>query len=153
MIGLHDHHRAHITRVARTVEKTFASFSPGHHCDTNAASIEIVQRFPPSVSRVMKRAMPHKRGWWRLANATNEIVRRSVLRPRLVGLLGGDERDHKDTTRAQNPTAGTRRAVPMRVYEVGAFKALPGVLPRGGSKISGSSLQLQLDTSSKRLPR
>jgi hypothetical protein len=30
MIGLHDHHRAHSTRVARTVEKTFASFSPGH---------------------------------------------------------------------------------------------------------------------------
>ena len=29
MIGLHDHHRAHSTRVARTVEKTFASFSPG----------------------------------------------------------------------------------------------------------------------------
>jgi hypothetical protein len=27
MIGLHDHHRAHSTRVARTVEKTFASFS------------------------------------------------------------------------------------------------------------------------------
>src|SRR6186713_2672588 len=31
----------------------------------------------------------------------------------------GDGRDHKDTTRAQNRAAGTRRAVPMRVYEVG----------------------------------
>jgi hypothetical protein len=66
----------------------------------------------------MGRAAPHKRGWSRLANATNEIVRLSALRPRLVGLLG-DERDHKDTTRAQYRAAGTRRAVPMRVYEVG----------------------------------
>ena len=48
----------------------------------------------------MGRAAPHKRGWSRLANATNEIVRLSALRPRLVGFLG-DERDHKDTTRAQ----------------------------------------------------
>jgi hypothetical protein len=32
-----------------------------------------------------------------------------------LGFLGGD---HKDTTRAQN-RAGTRRAVPMRVYELG----------------------------------
>jgi hypothetical protein len=38
MIGLHDHHRAHSTRVARTVEKTFASFSPGRYCDTDAAN-------------------------------------------------------------------------------------------------------------------
>ena len=48
----------------------------------------------------MGRAAPHKRGWSRLANATNEIVRLSALRPCLVGLLG-DGRDHKDTTRAQ----------------------------------------------------
>src|SRR4029078_2718658 len=53
MIGLHDHHRAHSTRVARTVEKAFASFSPGHYCDTNAARIEIVQLFPSSVSLVL----------------------------------------------------------------------------------------------------
>jgi hypothetical protein len=31
----------------------------------------------------------------------------------------GDERDHKDTTRVQNRAAGTRRAAPMSVYEVG----------------------------------
>jgi hypothetical protein len=34
-----------------------------------------------------------------------------------LGFLG-DDRDHR-TTRAQNRAAGTRRAVPMRVYEVG----------------------------------
>jgi hypothetical protein len=75
MIGLHDHHRAHSTRVARTVEKPSPAFSPGHYCGTNTPSIEIVQLFPPSVSRVMGRAAPHKRGWSRLANATNEIAR------------------------------------------------------------------------------
>jgi hypothetical protein len=34
MIGLHDHHRGHSTRVARTIEKTFALFSPGHYSQT-----------------------------------------------------------------------------------------------------------------------
>ena len=39
----------------------------------------------------------------RLANATNEIVRLSALRPPLLG----DGRDHKDKTRAQQRAAGT----------------------------------------------
>ena len=63
MIGLHDHDSAHSTRVARTVEKIFASFSPGRYCDTNAASIEIIQLFPPSVSRVMFKAGAY---WWQI---------------------------------------------------------------------------------------
>jgi len=46
MIGLHDHHRAHITRVAGTVEKTFASFSPGHYWTRASLAIDIVTLFP-----------------------------------------------------------------------------------------------------------
>jgi hypothetical protein len=34
---------AAIAHASRGRKKTFASFSLGHHCDTNAASIEIVQ--------------------------------------------------------------------------------------------------------------
>ena len=56
-------------------------------------------------SRVMGRAAPHRRGSSRLANATNEIVRLSALRPPLQG----DGRDHKDTTRAQQRAAGTKK--------------------------------------------
>jgi hypothetical protein len=78
MIGLHDHHRGHSTRVARTVEKTFASSSPGHYCGTNAASIEIVQLFPPSVSRVMGRAAPHKRHLVHDAQCELPALRRSA---------------------------------------------------------------------------
>jgi len=44
----------------------------------------------------------------RLANATNEIVRLSALRPPLsLGFLG-DGRDHEDKTRAHQRAAGTK---------------------------------------------
>src|SRR4051794_41107471 len=52
-------------------------------------------------SRVMGRAAPHKRGSSRLANATNEIVRLSALRPPLIR---GWTRKEKE-----NPGATTRR--------------------------------------------
>src|SRR5215218_10413533 len=41
-------------------------------------------------SRVMGRAAPHSRGSSRLANATNEIVRLSALRPPLLGRVRRD---------------------------------------------------------------
>ena len=74
MIGLHDHHRAHSTRVARTVEKTFASFSPGHCCDANAASIEIVQLLTPSVPR---HGTPRLKRGWALGTSRNAVIGRS----------------------------------------------------------------------------
>ena len=44
----------------------------------------------------------------RLANATNEMVRLSALRPPLsLGFLG-DGRDHEDKTRAHQRAAGTK---------------------------------------------
>jgi hypothetical protein len=46
-----------------------------------------------------------------------------------LGFLG-DERDHKDTTR-QNRAAGTRTAVPMRVYEVGGERAMEKAFKAG----------------------
>jgi hypothetical protein len=66
--------------------------SPRSRRDTIATltplSIEIVRLFPPSVSRVMGRAAPHRRGWSRLANAANEIVRRMATpRPRVCEFL------------------------------------------------------------------
>jgi hypothetical protein len=73
-----------------------------------------------SVGGLDYRCTRRARGWSRLANATNELV------PACWSSAHGDERDHKDTTRAQNRAAGTRRAVPMRVYEVDGVSDAPG---------------------------
>ena len=104
MIGLHDHHRAHSTRVARTVEKTFASVSPGHYCDNNAAIIEIVQLFPPSVSRVMGRASQSADGRISQTRQTKRCACRSSAHASLG--FWGDGRDHKDTTLGAKPRRG-----------------------------------------------
>src|SRR4051794_22427341 len=56
-------------------------------------------------SRVMGRAAPHKRGSSRLANATNEIVRLSALRP---PLHSGMDAKVKARTRTQQRAAGTK---------------------------------------------
>ena len=68
-----------IAAIAHASRRRLKKSSPRSRRDTIATltppTIEIVDLFPPSVSRVMGRAAPHKRGWSRLANATNEIVR------------------------------------------------------------------------------